>query len=234
MLLAVHVACYIASSTLMGQQKKFIIDMDLAGDGLHYTHRVLVAARTIADKYFPGLPAVTNAAADATRPWGLDPVSTFVEQLGVAATRTREAHYGVYLGFETLRRLDNGARPARLRPPRQLRWRRSSSDILFCVLKQRAPPPLRHRRRLPAEGHVGEGDALNVEARAHRERHPHAGFDRRHALGAGQPVHNLGLPGAARVWDASSLSADLRRETRCCRPLPPPAAVEPPPPAARC
>ena len=117
MLLAVHVACYVASSTLMGQQKKFIIDMDIAGDGLHYTHRVLVAARTIADKYFPGLPAVTNAAADATRPWGLDPVSTFVDQLGVAATRTRESHYGVYLGFETLRRLDNGARAPRALAP---------------------------------------------------------------------------------------------------------------------
>jgi len=117
MLLAVHIACYVAASTVMTQQEKFIIDMDLAGDGLHYVHRVLVAARTIADKHFPGLPAVTSP--DTTRPWGLDPMSKFVEQLGVAATLAREAHYGVYLGFETLRRLENkGARArAPARPP---------------------------------------------------------------------------------------------------------------------
>jgi hypothetical protein len=111
MLLAVHVACYIAAVVMVDLQKKYVSDMDQSGDGVDNAHRIMVATRTIADKYFP--------ASATTRPWVADTLDTWVQRLGEKATEVKKSHYGVYLGFNTLRRLDNkGARSA---PPASAR-----------------------------------------------------------------------------------------------------------------
>ena len=141
MLLAVHIACYVAAVVMVGLQKNYVSDMDQSGDGVDNSHRIMVAARTIADKYFP--------ATAASRPWSADTLDTWVERLGEKATEVKESHYGVYLGFSSLRRLDNrGARaPPPARPPARplaRRPRASRAAAAHPCLRnsdRRIPPP---------------------------------------------------------------------------------------------
>jgi hypothetical protein len=98
-LLVVHVACYVAATTMLEQQRSHIHDMDESAHGVEGTTRVMVDARSIANYY------ATSQAP--TGPWKDDSLDTWVQRLGEATTHVRDSHYGVYLGFESLRRLTN-------------------------------------------------------------------------------------------------------------------------------
>ena len=120
---------------MLEQQRTHIHDMDESAHGVEGTTRVMVDARSIANYY------ATSQAP--TGPWKDDPLATWVQRLGEATTHVRDSHYGVYLGFESLRRLTNTRacelRCAALAQASHIRQLARPTPLIFCALPHAAP-----------------------------------------------------------------------------------------------